>query len=230
MFQEEQISIVIITVILGLAFWKIGSILSDLDGKKKPNRLVAAIIAYVQFIRNYTISSMGERYGKVFSIYIGSVFIYIIVSNTSGLFGLTAPTMNFSVTLLLALITWISIQVVKFRENGVKGYFKSYIEPTPLFLIPNIFSEISPLISLSLRLFGNILAGSVIMSLLYTFTSWVSSFIPLIGRFNFVGVVLAPVLHLYFDLFAGFLQAYLFISLTIIFIGMETPREDTIKN
>lgn len=230
MFQEEQISIVIITVILGLAFWKIGSILSDLDGEKKPNRLVAAIIAYVQFIRNYTISSMGERYGKVFSVYIGSVFIYIIVSNISGLFGLTAPTMNFSVTLLLALITWISIQVVKFRENGVKGYFKSYIEPTPLFLIPNIFSEISPLISLSLRLFGNILAGSVIMSLLYTFTSWVSSFIPLIGRFNFVGVVLAPVLHLYFDLFAGFLQAYLFISLTIIFIGMETPREDTIKN
>ncbi len=230
MFQEEQISIVIITVILGLAFWKIGNVLSNLDGKKKPNRLVAAIIAYVQFIRNYTISSMGERYGKVFSVYIGSVFIYIIVSNISGLFGLTAPTMNFSVTLLLALITWISIQVVKFRENGVKGYFKSYIEPTPLFLIPNIFSEISPLISLSLRLFGNILAGSVIMSLLYTFTSWVSSFIPLIGRFNFAGVVLAPVLHLYFDLFAGFLQAYLFISLTIIFIGMETPREDTIKN
>lgn len=229
MFQEEQISIVIITVVLGLAFWKIGRALSELDSEKKPNRVVAGVVAYVQYIRDYTISSMGERYGKVFSVYIGSVFIYILISNISGLFGLTAPTTNFSVTLLLAIITWISIQVVKFRESGVKGYFKSYIEPMPLFLIPNILSEVSPLISLSLRVFGNILSGSVIMSLLYMFTAWLSDFIPLIGGFNFAGVVLAPVLHLYFDLFAGFIQAYLFISLTIIFIGMETPREDTAK-
>lgn len=230
MFQEEQLSIIIITAILGLVFWKIGNVLTELDGKKKPNRLVAGVIAYVQFIREYTISSMGERYGRVFSIYIGSVFIYIVVSNISGLFGLSAPTSNFSVTLLLALISWISIQVVKFRENGVKGYFKSYLEPMPLFLIPNIFSEISPLISMSLRLFGNVLSGAVIMSLLYMFTGWLSNFVPLIGGFNFAGIVIAPVLHLYFDLFSGFLQAYLFISLTIIFIGMETPNEDTIKN
>lgn len=226
MFQEEQISIIIVTAIIALAFWKIGNSLSNLDGEKKPNRLMAAVIAYVQFIRDYTISSMGKQYGTAYSIYIGSVFVYILVSNMSGLFGLTAPTTNFSVTLLLALITWISIQVVKFKENGVKGYFKSYIEPMPLFLIPNVLSEVSPLISLSLRLFGNILSGSVIMSLLYIFTGWISQFMPVIGGFNFVGVVLAPVLHLYFDLFSGFIQAYLFISLTIIFIGMETPRED----
>ncbi|MDN6161590.1 MAG: F0F1 ATP synthase subunit A [Atopostipes sp.] len=226
MFQEEQLSIIIITAILGLAFWKIGQVLSNLDPDEKPNRLVAAVIAYVKFIRDYTISSMGKRYGKVFSAYIGSVFIYLLVSNTSGLFGLTAPTTNLSVTLLLALITFVSIQVVKFRENGVGGYFKSYIEPMPLFLIPNVFSEISPLISLSLRLFGNILSGSVIMSLLYMFTGWLSDFIPVIGGFDFAGVVLAPALHLYFDLFAGFLQAFLFISLSIIFIGMEAPREN----
>lgn len=230
MFQEEQISIIVVTVILGLAFWKIGQVISGLDGKKKPNRLAVAVIEFVKFIRNYTISSMGERYGKVFSVYIGSIFIYILVSNVSGLFGLTAPTTNFSVTLLLALITWLSIEIVKLRENGVKGYFKTFIEPMPLFLIPNVLSEISPLISLSLRLFGNILSGSVIMSLFYVFTSWLSDFVPLIGGFNFVGVVVAPILHLYFDLFAGFIQAYLFISLTIIFIGMETPREDSIKN
>ncbi len=229
MFQEEQLSIVIITVILGLAFWKIGKSLSKLDGDKKPNRLVAGVIAYVQFITDYTISSMGESYGRKFSVYIGSVFVYLLFSNVSGLFGLSAPTTNFSVTLVLALITFTSIQVIKFKENGVKGYFKTYIEPMPLFLIPNVLSEISPLISLSLRLFGNILSGSVIMSLLYVFSGWVSQFIPVIGEFNFVGVVLAPLLHLYFDLFAGFIQAYLFISLSIIFIGMETPREDTKK-
>lgn len=226
MFQEEQISIVIITLVLAFAFKLINKQLIKLDGETKPNRLVAAIITYVQFITDYTISAMGERYGKKFAVYIGSVFIYMLVANTSGLFGLAAPTSNFSVTLILAIITWSSIQLVKLRENGVKGYLYSYIEPMPLFLIPNFFGEVSPLISLSLRLFGNVLSGSVIISLLYVFTGWLSQFVPIIGGFNFVGVVLAPMLHLYFDLFSGFLQAYLFISLTIILIGMETPRED----
>lgn len=230
MFQEEQISIIIITAFLGLAFWRLSKSMRGLDGDKKPNRLVAAIVAYVKFITDYTYSSMGEQYGRKYAVYIGSVFVYIIVSNISGLFGLPAPTSNFSVTFILALITWLSIQIIKLKENGVKGYLKSYIEPMPLFLIPNLFGEISPLISLSLRLFGNVLSGSVIMSLLYMFTGWLSQFIPVIGGFNFVGVVVAPLLHLYFDLFSGFLQAYLFISLTIIFIGMETPREDAIKN
>lgn len=227
MFQEEQLSIIIITLILGVAFWFIGQRLNKLNKKEKPNRLLAGVISYVQFITDYTESAMGERYGRKFSAYIGSLFIFILFSNMSGLLGLSAPTANFSVTFLLALITWISIQVVRFRESGVKGYFHSFLEPMPLFLIPNLFGEIAPLISLSFRLFGNILSGSVIISLLYVFTGWLSQFIPVIGEFNFVGVVVAPVIHLYFDLFAGFIQAFLFISLSIIFIGMEAPREDT---
>lgn len=226
MFQIEQLSIIIVTLVLAFAFWMINKQLIKLDGETKPNRLVAGVIAYVKFITDYTVSSMGELYGKSYSVYVGSIFIYILVSNISGLFGLASPTSNFSATLILALITWLSIQIIKFKENGVMGYFKSYIEPTPLFLIPNFFGEVSPLISLSLRLFGNVLSGSVIMSLLYVFTAWLSQFFPVIGGFNFVGVMLAPILHLYFDLFSGFLQAYLFISLTIILIGMETPRED----
>lgn len=226
MFQEEQISILIITVVLVIAMHNIGKKIKNMKDDEAPSRLVAGVIAFVRFITDYTVSAMGETYGRKFAAYIGSVFIYILFSNISGLFGLSAPTSNFSVTFILALITWISIQAVRFKEEGVKGYFKSYLEPMPLFLIPNIFGEIAPLISLSLRLFGNIISGSVILSLLYIFTGWVSQFVPIIGNFNFVGVIVAPVIHLYFDLFAGFLQAFLFISLTIIFIGMEAPREE----
>lgn len=225
MFQEEQISILIVTVVLGLAFRFIGKNIEKLNKTEKPNRLSASIITYVQFITDYTVSAMGERYGKAFSAYIGSIFIYILLSNLSGLFGLAAPTANFSVTLMLAGITWIMIQGMKFKESGIKGYFKSYLEPMPFFLVPNIFSEIAPLISLSMRLFGNILSGSVILSLLYMFTGWLSQFIPVIGGFNFIGVVVTPVIHLYFDLFMGFVQAFLFISLTVIFIGMEVQPE-----
>lgn len=225
MYQEEQLSILVLTIIFAIGFWWVGGQMQKLNKNETPNRLLAAIISYVEFITDYTVSAMGERYGRKFSAYIGSLFLYILIANFSGLVGLPAPTMNFSVTLILAIITWVSIQAVKFKENGLKGYFHTFIEPMPFFLIPNIFSEISPLISLSLRLFGNILSGSVIMSLLYMFTGWVSQFIPVIGNFNFIGVVVTPLLHVYFDIFVGFIQAFLFISLTIIFIGMEVPRE-----
>jgi len=226
MFQEAQLSILILTILLGLAFWYVGKKVQQLNGEKKPSRLLTTVISYVEFITDYTEQAMGKRYGRAFSAYIGSLFIYIIVANVSGLFGLTAPTANFSVTLMLAAITWVLTQAMKFRTNGFKGYFQTFIEPMPFFLIPNIFSEIGPLISLSMRLFGNILSGSVIMSLLYMFTGWISQFIPVIGEFNFVGVVVTPVIHLYFDLFIGFIQAFLFISLTMVYIGMEIPREE----
>src|SRR5690625_401469 len=226
MFQIEQVSIIIITAFLGFVFWWVGKEVKKLNKDETPSRLVAAVIAYVRFITDYTVRAMGEDYGKKFAAYIGAIFIYIFFSNFSGLFGLAAPTANFSVTLVLALITWLSIQIVRLRESGVKGYFGSFLDPFPFFLIPNIFGEIAPLISLSLRLFGNVLSGSVILSLLYMFTGWLSQFIPVIGNFNFVGIFVSPVLHLYFDLFAGFIQAFLFISLTIIYIGMEAPREE----
>lgn len=226
MFQVEQVSIIIITLFLGFMCWWIGQQIKELNNDETPNRLVAAVFAYVQFITDYTVRAMGQNYGKKFAAYIGAVFIYIFFSNFSGLFGLSAPTANFSVTLVLALITWLSIQIVRLKESGVKGYFENLLDPFPFFLIPNIFGEIAPLISLSLRLFGNVLSGSVILSLLYMFTGWVSQFVPVIGNFNFIGVFVTPVLHLYFDLFSGFIQAFLFISLTIIYIGMEAPIDE----
>lgn len=226
MYQVEQISILVITVFLGLSFWLIHNKLKSLRGNEAPSRFVTAVIAYVKWIDDYTINSMGKEYGRKYSAYISSIFIYIIVSNISGLFGLSAPTSNWSVTLVLAGITWVSIQVVSIRTNGFKGYLQGFLDPFPFFLIPNIFGQIAPLISLSLRLFGNIIAGSTIMTLFYTFTAWVSQFIPLVGNVNFIGIALGPILHLYFDLFSGFLQAFLFISLSIIFIGIEAPQEN----
>lgn len=225
MFQPEQISILIITIGLILGFWYIRNELKKLRNDETPSRLTAATISYVQWINDYTLNIMGDYYGPKFSAYLGSVFIYLLIASISGLVGLSAPTANFSVTIVFAVITWVSIQVIKLRENGVKGYFQTLLEPFSFFLIPNIFSELAPLVSLPLRIFGNIIAGSVIMSLVYTFTGWLSSFVPVIGNINFLGVIIAPVLHLYFDLFSGFLQAFIFLSLSLIFIGVEIPEE-----
>ncbi len=221
MFQIEQVSILIITIFLSLTFYIVGTKLNQLDYRETPEGISFLAVMYVDKLSELTIQNMGEKHGKRMAAYIGSTFMYIFISNISGLFGLSAPTSNFSVTFMLAFITFLLIQIAKIDTNGIKGYIQDFFEPFFPFVIPNLFGAVSPLISLSLRLFGNILSGSVIMSLVYAFGAWLSSFVPVIGKFNFMGVVLAPLLHLYFDLFSGFLQAFLFISLTSIMIAVE---------
>jgi len=91
------------------------------------------------------------------------------------------------------------------------------------FVVMNIMSKFSTLLSLSLRLFGNILSGSILMSVIYQMLGNISKLIPVIGQFNIVGVIIAPALHFYFDLFAGVMQAFIFITLSVSFIGKELP-------
>ena len=222
MFQIEQVSIAIVVIGLCLFFlWCHGQFKQIEQGNKEPSKLIVTVITYVQTIDQLVKDNMGPAYTPAMSAYIGAVFIYILLSNFAGLLAIPNPTGNLSVTLTLALITWIMVEAMKIRTLGVKGFFKSFFEPFSFFVIPNIFSEVAPVISLSMRLFGNILSGSIIMGLFYTFTAWVSSFLPFVGEFNFLGAVLAPVLHAYFDLFAGFLQSFIFISLTTVLIAVE---------
>lgn len=223
--QKEIFSIVFVTIMLCVIILLSAKQVHKYREGEKPKGLALLSITYVESMLNITEPVMGKKRGRMMAAYIGSVFIYILFANWSGLLGLATPTSNYSVTLALALITWVAIQVTKLKENGLKGYIKGFFEPFAFFVIPNIFSTVAPLISLSLRMFGNVLSGSIIMSMLYSFTGWLSGFVPVVGNFNFVGVFIAPWLHMYFDLFSGFLQAFLFISLTTIFIAIEFKEE-----
>lgn len=221
LIQPEQLSIVIVTIFLCTVFFLIGKKMKKLDYKKQPKGIASIGVLFVDMVYNMTVGNMGKKYGRPMSIYIGSVFIYLLFANTFGLFGFVPPTGNLSVTLVLAIISWVLIQTISIKHKGFKGYLKGFFEPFFPFVIPNVVGLVAPLISLSMRLFGNILAGGVIMGLVYSFGSWVSGFIPLIGNLDVVSVFITPVLHLYFDLFAGFLQAFLFITLTQMFIAVE---------
>ena len=165
----------------------------------------------------------NERVARYLTPYIMSVVAYIFLANIAGLFALETPTSNYSVTLVLAALTCILIEVYSFKERGGKGYLKSWFEPLAPFVVLNVLSKFSTLLSLSLRLFGNILSGGILMSVIYQMLGSISKLIPFIGNFNIVGVIVAPVLHFYFDLFSGVMQAYIFITLTISFIGKELP-------
>lgn len=158
----------------------------------------------VEMLGNMVKTNMKQP--KKFMNYIGTLFLFILISNLSGLLGLRGPTADYGITLCLGLITFCLIQY-----NGIKcqkaGHFKALFEPIPLFFPINLIGEIATPISLSLRLFANVLAGTIIMALWY-------GLIPI-----FIAKLGIPVfLHAYLDLFSGCIQTYVFCMLTMVYV------------
>ena len=175
-------------------------------------------------------SNVGKRVANRLTPYIIVLWVYIFCCNISGLFGLDSPTANLSVTLLLAFITWVLIQITEFKYDGVKAWFHAFLEPLPVMLPMNIIGKFSTMVSMSLRLFGNILCGGIMMQLVYGATQNLSNMIAgwfgnAGGTFNFMGPIIAPLLHAYFDVFAGFIQTLVFVTLTMVLIGNDMPDD-----
>ena len=166
----------------------------------------------VESFDKFVISNAGEELLSIGGWFF-MIFAFVFVSNISGIFGLRAPTADWAVTFAVSIATFVIIQIMGIKHR--KGaYFKSFLEPTPLLLPLNIISEISRPISLSFRLFGNVLSGVILLTLVYTLT-------PVYVRF-----VIPAALHAYFDLISGALQTYIFCVLSFSFIkGAAVPYE-----
>ena len=184
--------------------------LKDTEGK--PSGFQNAIELVVEMLDGMVYSSMGKK-GIPFRNYISILFVFILISNLSGLVGLRPPTADYGVTLALGLMTFTIVQFNNIKYNKF-GAVKELFEPIPLLFPINLIGEIAVPISLSLRLFGNVLAGTVIMALLY-------------GLLSKVAFVWPGALHAYFDVFSGAIQSYVFCMLTMVFIGNKIP--DNIK-
>ena len=213
--QPELIFSLIIMTCLSIAFIVIGNKFKKADPLEKPKGVVLVVQTGIEIVYNFLSSVMPgpARFERNYYPYFALLFIYVFLCNISGLIGFDAPTSNLSITLSLGLVTVTLIQYNAIRTKGGLTYIKDLLIPPT-----NILGAISPLISLSMRLFGNVLAGSILMSLVYSFTGYVSSFII---DFNFVGPILASILHMYFDLFAGFVQTLIFVTLSSILISLE---------
>lgn len=155
-------------------------------------------------------STMGKN-GKNFRNYIGTIFIFIIISNISGLFGLRPPTADYGTTLPLGLLSFTLIFTCKLRYQKVSGFLKGLCEPWVFWAPINVIGDVAVPISLSLRLFANILSGTVMMALVYGLLSKVAIFWP-------------AALHVYFDLFSGAIQTYVFCMLTMVWITDKIPE------
>jgi F-type H+-transporting ATPase subunit a len=169
----------------------------------------------VDSINNLTEQTMGAKL-KAFSPYIGTLLIFIGISNIAGLFGVRPPTADVNTTISLSMVTFVMIHFFGLKYNGL-NYIKGFGQPFLALLPLNLMGELATPISLGFRLFGNIVGGMIIMNLLY---SALASFTP-----SFIGIPLLQagipvVLHIYFDLFAGVLQSFIFAMLTMVFISI----------
>ncbi len=182
------------------------------DPYKKPSGFLNVVELMVEKIDGMVVANMGAKDGMQFANYIGTLFAFILVCNISGLFGLRPPTADYGCTLSLALITFFLIHITGFRYQGighVTGLFK------PLLLSPiNIIGEIATPISMSLRLFGNVLSGTVLMALIY-------GLLPKVILWFWPGA-----LHIYFDVFSGCIQTYVFCMLTMVYISNNFNEEE----
>jgi F-type H+-transporting ATPase subunit a len=170
------------------------------EARSKQNAIEAVIETFDNSVKN-TMGPENRAYGNWFF----GVFIFILASNLSGLVNLRPPTADPTTTLALSIVSFMIIQLSGAIRN-TRGYIKSYLEPWPIFLPMNIIGEASVAVSLGIRLFGNILAGLIVMGLIYYFLPW------------FLTAGLPAVFHAYFDLFAGVMQAFIFTVLSMAFI------------
>lgn len=183
-----------------------GRAVARMPADKPPKGWVNVAELVVESMYTFTRSSMGQGRGG-FAPYVGTLGLFLAVSNILGVIGIRPPTADLNTTVAMASITFFNITYYSLKTRGVLGYARRFLEPLPFMLPLNIISEIALPVSMALRLFGSMTGGAMIMGLIY-------SFAPL----------LVPVLpHLYFDLFSGIIQSFIFVMLTVTFVasGME---------
>ncbi|MCK8816397.1 F0F1 ATP synthase subunit A [Natroniella sulfidigena] len=182
----------------------------DLKKEPEPGSLQNIMGAYVEAIANLVETTMESK-NKAFVSYIGTLTIYLVVANLVGiipgrdLFNLYTPTADLNTTLALAFITAINVHFLGVKTKGIGAYLKGYFEPMPLLFPINVIGAFADPISLAFRLFGNMMGSVVIMALL----------------FGVVPLVVPGIATIYFDVFAGVLQAFIFSMLTMTYISME---------
>lgn len=212
--QVELVFSLIIMCALAIFFVYAGKKVMAADPLQRPKGVVLVCETGIEMIYNYMKSIMPSQFEKSYYPYFAMLFAYLICANLSGLIGFDAPTSNYSITLAMTLITFVLIQYNSIKKKGGLTYIKELIWPPT-----NLLGAIAPLISLSMRLFGNILSGTILMALVYAFTGWLSGLISV--PFNIFGPIIAPVLHLYFDVFSGCIQTLVFVTLSSILIAIE---------
>lgn len=148
-----------------------------------------------------------EELGKKYFPLICALFMFLLVSNWLGIIPkLSEPTRDLNTPLGMGIMGFFIAQYAGIREKGFKEYIKGYLEPIFIMAPLNVIGEISKVISISFRLFGNIMGGAIII---------------IVVSYLVYSLLLPPILNLFFGLFVGTIQALVFTLLTLVYIAVQ---------
>lgn len=221
--SQTAVALLAVTILL-----IVGAFIVTRRIEKRPGRLQVVIEKLVTMLYDLVESTMGKHNLK-FAPYIGALFLSSLFGSLIGLTQIfRSTTGDLSVTLAWALATTGMVWYCNIKNFGFKAWLKGFTEPIAVMTPMNIVSEIANPISMAFRHFGNVAGGSVLMSVIYAALAALSSvifgWIPgLIGTIPFFQVGIPAVLSIYFDLFSGFVQAFVFCLLTMIYVGAANP-------
>ena len=208
-FQIDKAAMIMSWIVMGLlillALYLRRALLQDVEDK--PNRVQAALDTLMDLLQDQLTSNFSsERLARDLFPFISTLFLFVLLSNWLGVVpGLSSPTQNLNVTMGLALLVFVVSQVLAMRAKGMKTYWKGYLEPVPFLLPLNIIGELSRPMSHAFRLFGNVLAGTILTTVVMA---------------KFAPIVVPSILNIVFGLFFGAIQAFVFAILAVAYINV----------
>lgn len=222
---ESQVnSWAVILSLLGLCLFITHGI-TVMPGSKR--QVIAELI--VEKAQHFVNDNMGERFAG-FAPFVAAIMGLSALSSLSSLLGLYPPTSDLNVVAGWAILVFILITYYK-MQGGLGCYLKSFADPIPLFAPFNVISELATPVSMAFRHYGNVLSGVVISTLVAAGLQGVSNIVlgwlpGALGQIPFLQIGIPAVLSLYFDLFSGCLQAFIFAMLTMLYVSNGFPEED----
>ncbi len=202
----------LLMALLTIASWLITRQLSSDENLSRWQNLVEVLVSG---LRNQ-IAAVSRQSPGPYLPFVGTLFIFILAANLLHLVpGVIPPTGSLSTTAALALCVFIAVPVFGIAREGLTDYLRQYIRPTPLMLPFNVIGELSRTIALAVRLYGNIMSGTVIVGILLSLAPF-----------------LFPVLMQLLGLITGVIQAYIFAILAMVYIASasaahgQTQSED----
>lgn len=162
---------------------------------------------FINQLYGLTEDAMDKELGRKYSPLICALFLFLLASNWCGLFPfMEEPTKDLNTPLSMGLMGFVIAHYAGIRAKGFKGYIKEYFEPM-FFMMPlNLIGELAKVVSISFRLFGNIMGGSIII---------------LVVSHLIYSILLPPFLNAFFGIFIGAIQAFVFTMLTIVYIAVQ---------
>ena len=197
--------------VVGILLVWAGSRIRKADPTTEPRGVVLVFEVLAGLAKGVIGGNLNEKTWKYLP-FMGTVMLCMVISNLAGLLGLQPPTSNLSVNATLSLMMVFLIHGTDIKLHGVKGKLKAWCEPLPFLFPLNVIGDLAFPLSLTLRLFGNMLGGTIIVTLLY---GMIESMMP----YTVVAFAVTPILHMYFDVFTAFMQTYIFFTLASFFLS-----------